>query len=144
MMKLIDTFRRGRQGTSQPSPLFSIGFAASSVALATAVRWCLSLIRPDVFFTPYFPAVFFATAVGGFRIGTAAAIAGGALGVAVHFRHALDDHARFALLLIFWAVCGVTIWGVEHYRTIVAQQRQIAKRLIKEEDYRKLVIHERQ
>ena len=57
---------------------------------------------------------------------------------------AVADTARFALLLIFWAVCGLTIWGVEHYRTIVAQQREIAKRLIAEEDYRKLVVDELQ
>jgi two-component sensor histidine kinase len=47
-------------------------------------------------------------------------------------------------LLIFWMVCGLTIWGVEHYRTIVAQQREISKRLIEEEEYRKLVVNELQ
>ena len=66
------------------------------------------------------------------------------LGVIVNFSGALADTARFALLLIFWAVCGLTIWGVEHYRTIVAQQRQISKRLIEEEEYRKLVVDELQ
>src|SRR6266481_2643167 len=144
MVKLIDEFRRGWQGTSQPSALFSIGFAVSCLALATLARWCLSLIRPDVFFTPYIPAVFFATAFGGFRIGVATALAGGALGVAVNFSAVAVDTARFALLLIFWAVCGITVWGVEHYRTMVAQQRQIAKRLIQEEEYRKLVVDELQ
>jgi len=29
-----------------------------ALAVSTAARWCLSLLRPDVFFTPYFPAVF--------------------------------------------------------------------------------------
>ena len=144
MTKLIDEFRHGWQGISQPSPPFSIGFAVFCLVLATMARWGLAQIRPDVFFTPYFPAVFFATAVGGFRIGAATAIAGGALGVAVNFSDAMADPARFALLLMFWAVCGLTIWGVEHYRTIVAQQRQIAKRLIEEEDYRKLVVDELQ
>jgi two-component sensor histidine kinase len=48
------------------------------------------------------------------------------------------------LLVIFWAVSGFTIWGVEHYRSIVAQQRQIAKRLLDEEAYRKLVVEELQ
>jgi hypothetical protein len=62
MKKLIDEFRRGWQGISQPSPLFSAGFAICCLALATAARWGLALIRPDVFFTPYLPAVFFATA----------------------------------------------------------------------------------
>src|SRR4051812_6976231 len=137
MKKLIDEFRHGWQGISQPSWLFSTGFAACCLVLATAARWGLAQIRPDVFFTPYFPAVFFATAFGGFRIGIATAIAGGGLGLAINFGNTTADFARLALLLIFWAVCGLTIWGVEHYRTIVAQQRQIARRLIEEEEYRK-------
>ncbi|SDI85400.1 MULTISPECIES: sensor histidine kinase [Bradyrhizobium] len=144
MTKLIDEFRRGWQGISQPSPLFSMGFAVVCLALATVARWGLAQIRPDVFFTPYFPAVFFATAVGGSRIGIGAAIASGMLGVIINFSGALADSARFALLLIFWAVCVLTIWGVEHYRTIVAQQREISKRLIEEEAYRKLVVDELQ
>jgi two-component sensor histidine kinase len=142
MVKLIDEFRRGWQGTSEPSPLFSIGFAAACVVLATAARWCLSLIRPDVFFTPYFPAVFFATALGGYRIGIATAIAGGALGVTVNFSDAPTDFARLVLLVIYLAVCGLTIWGVEHYRSVAAHQRQISKRLMQEELYRKLVVEE--
>jgi two-component sensor histidine kinase len=104
----------------------------------------LAQIRPDVFFTPYFPAVFFATAVGGSRIGIGTAVASGVLGVIVNFGSAVADSARLALLLIFWAVCGLTIWGVEHYRTIVAQQREIAQRLIEEEEYRKLLVDELQ
>jgi two-component sensor histidine kinase len=112
--------------------------------LATAARWGLAQIRPDVFFTPYFPAVFFATAFGGFRIGIATALAAGALGVGLNFSDTAVDPARVALLLIFWAACGLTIWGVEHYRTIVTQQRQIAKRLIQEEGYRKLLVDELQ
>ena len=144
MTKLIDEFSRGWHGISQPSPLFSTGFAVCCLALATIARWGLAQIRPDVFFTPYFPAVFFATAFGGFRAGIATAIAGGALGVGVNFSDNVADSARMALLLIFWAVAGLTIWGVEHYRTIVAQQRQISKRLIQEEEYRKLLVDELQ
>jgi two-component sensor histidine kinase len=144
MAKLIDEFRRGWQGTSQPSPLFGFGFAVSCIVLATVARWCLSLIRPDVFFTPYFPAVFFATAFGGFRIGTLTAFAGGALGVTINFSHESTDAARLALLVIFLAVSGLTIWGVEHYRSVAAQQRGISKRLIEEEEYRKLIVNELQ
>lgn len=144
MKKLIDEFRRGWQGISQPSPVFSTGFALGCLALATGARWGLAQIRPDVFFTPYFPAVFFATAVGGSRIGIATAIMGGVLGVTVNFGSAVVDSARLALLLIFWVVCALTIWGVEHYRTIVRQQREIARRLIQEEEYRKLLIEELQ
>ena len=144
MGKLLDEFRRGWQGISQPSPLFSIGFAVACIGLATLARWVLSLIRPDVFFTPYFPAVVFATAFGGFRIGIVTALAGGLLGVTLNFSNGMTDFARFALLLIFLAVCGLTIWGVEHYRAVAAQQREISKRLIQEEEYRKLVVEELQ
>ena len=142
MVKLIDEFRRGWQGISQPSSLFSIGFAASCIALSTVTRWGLSLIRPDVFFTPYIPAVFFATAFGGVRVGIATALVGGTLGVAVSFGDMSADVARLILLAIYLIVCGITIWGVEHYRSIAANQRQIAKRLIQEEEYRKLVVEE--
>jgi two-component sensor histidine kinase len=142
MVKLIDEFRRGWEGTSEPSPPFSIGFAACCLALATAARWGLSLIRPDVFFIPYFPAVFFATAFGGYRVGIATAILGGALGVTVNFSDAPTDFAKLALLVIYLIVCGLTIWGVEHYRSVAARQRQISGRLLQEEHYRKLVVEE--
>jgi two-component sensor histidine kinase len=144
MGKWIEEFRRGWYGTSQPSPIFSIGFALSCVALATAARWFLSLFRPDVFFTPYFPAVFFATAFGGSRLGIATALVGGLLGVTVNFSDAAVDTARLLLLLMFWAVCGIIVWGVEHYRSIAADQRGVARRLSREEEYRKLVVEELQ
>jgi two-component sensor histidine kinase len=144
MTKLIDEFRRGWQGISQPSLPFSLGFAVCCLALATIARWCLSLIRPDVFFTPYFPAVFFASAFGGFRIGIATALTGGLLGLVLNFSDASTDFARIALLAIFLAVCGLTVWGVEHYRSVAARQRDISRRLIQEEEYRKLVVDELQ
>jgi two-component sensor histidine kinase len=142
MVKLIDEFRRTWQGISQPSPLFGAGFAVSCLALSTAARWLLSLIRPDVFFTPYIPAVFFATAFGGYRVGMVTALAGGALGVSVNFSNASADFARMALCVIYLIVCGLTIWGIEHYRSIASSQREISKRLIQEEGYRKLVVAE--
>jgi two-component sensor histidine kinase len=114
------------------------------LALATAARWGLAQIRPDVFFTPYFPAVLLATMFGGYRIGTLTALAAGVLGVTVNFGEATADSARIVLLVIYWAVCGVAIWSVEHYRAIAAHQRQISKRLIEEEEYRKLIVDELQ
>jgi two-component sensor histidine kinase len=144
MAKLIDEIRRGWQGISQPSLLLSAGFAAACLAVATAARWCLALIRPDVFFTPYFPAVVFATAFGGFRFGIATALASGVLGVSLNFSDGSTDAARLALLAIFLVVCGLTIWGVEHYRSVASRQREISKRLIEEEKYRKLIVDELQ
>jgi two-component sensor histidine kinase len=144
MRNWIDEFRRGWQGIPQPSPVFSITFAAFCLALSTIARWWLSLIRPDVFFTPYIPAVFFAAAFGGLRVGLATALVGGALGVSLNFSDSSTDFARFALLAIFLVVCGLTIWGIEHYRSVAAQQRAIARRLTEEEEYRKLVVDELQ
>jgi two-component sensor histidine kinase len=144
MGKLIDEFRLTWRGISQPSPLLGIGFASGCLALSTAARWGLSLVRPDVFFTPYFPAVVFATAFGGFRLGIATALAGGALGMTVNFSEATADFARLALLAAYLIACALTIWGVEHYRSIASQQREISRRLIREEEYRKLIVGELQ
>jgi two-component sensor histidine kinase len=144
MKKLVDEFRRGWQGISQPSAAFCVGFCLFCLLLSTLVRWGLSQIRPDVFFTPYFPAVFFATAVCGLRFGVFTALAGGALGVAVNFSAAMPDAARFVLLVIYWLVAALTIWGVAHYRDMVGQQRDVSQRLIQEEGYRKLVVAELQ
>ena len=144
MMKLIDEFRRSWQGIARPSPLLSVGFAILCLALATVARWLLSLMRPDVFFTPYFPAVFFATAFGGFRVGVATALASAALGMTVDFGDTTADPARLGLMSIFLMVCGLAVWGVEHYRSIAAQQRGIARRLTDEEEYRKLIVDELQ
>jgi two-component sensor histidine kinase len=144
MAKLIDEFWRGWQGTSQPRLSLAVGFAILCIALATLMRWGLAQIRPDVFFTPYFPAVLLATMFGGYRIGILTAIAAGAFGVTVNFSDTRADSARIVLLLIYWAVCCVAIWGVEHYRAIAAHQRKISKRLIEEEEYRKLLVDELQ
>jgi two-component sensor histidine kinase len=65
-------------------------------------------------------------------------------GVVLNFGDASTDFARLVLLLIYMIVCSLTIWGVEHYRTVAAKQREISKRLIGEETYRKLVVDELQ
>lgn len=144
MGKLIDEFRRGWQGISPPPFGLAVAFAAICLALSTLARWGLAQVRPDVYFTPYFPAVFFAAAFGGFRIGVVTALVGGMLGVTVNFGDEHADRARFVLLVLYWAVGAVTIWGVEHYRSLLIEQRRIAKRLIEEEEYRKLLVDELQ
>jgi two-component sensor histidine kinase len=144
MANWTDEFRRGWQGISQPSLLLSLGFAAFCLALATAARWGLSLIRPELAFAPYFPAVLFATAFGGFRIGLATAAVGGLLGAVVAFGDPPAESARPVLLLIYVVVSGLTIWGAQHYRSIASHHREISKRLTEEETYRKLVVDELQ
>jgi two-component sensor histidine kinase len=139
-----EEFRRGWQGISQPSLPLGLGFAAFCIALATVARWGLSLIRPELAFAPYFPAVLFATAFGGFRVGLATAAVGGLLGAVVAFGQAPADSARLLLLLIYLLVSGLIIWGAAHYRSIASHHREISRRLIEEETYRKLIVDELQ
>ena len=144
MARWTDEFRRGWHGISQPSLLLGLGFAAFCLALATAARWGLSLIRPELAFALYFPAVLFATAFGGFRIGLATAAAGGLLGATLTFGDPTADSARPVLLLIYVVVSGLIIWGAGHYRSIASHHREISRRLTEEETYRKLVVDELQ
>jgi two-component sensor histidine kinase len=139
-----DEFRRSWRGASQPSLLFGAGFAAFCLALATVARWSLSLIRPELAYTLYFPAVLFATAFGGLRIGLATAAIGGVLGTVVAFGEPPADSARIVLLLIYVVVSGLILWGTQHYRSIASHHREISKRLTEEEAYRKLIVDELQ
>jgi len=142
---VIDAFRQGWHGISRPSLLFSIGVSVTCLVLSTGVRSILALLRPDVYFTPYFPAVFFATALCGYRTGVATAVFAGGLGVALNFGDAPSSlFPRLVLLAIFEIVSGLMIWGVQHYRSVAANQRDISRRLIQEEGYRKLVVDELQ
>src|SRR5436305_25447 len=144
MARWTDEFRRGWLGVSQPSLPLALGFAAFCLAFATAARWALTLIRPELAFAPYFPAVLFATAFGGFRTGVLTAIAGGLLGIAVSFDGPPPDAARPVLLLIYVVVCGLIIWGTSHYRSIASHYRELSRKLTEEEAYRKLVVEELQ
>src|SRR3984893_12565944 len=143
--RLVDEFRQGWQGISRPSLLFSVVFSVGCLAVSTSARWLLAIIRPDVFFTPYFPAVFFATALGGYRTGLATAVVGGGRGIALNFGDVPSNfYPRLVLLVIYAIVCVLTVWGVEHYRSMAAKQREISRRLIREEEYRKLLVDELQ
>ena len=144
MGKFVDEFRRGWLGISPPRLVTSALFAALCLLLATLVRWGLAQVRPDIYFTPYFPAVLFAAAFGGLRIGVVTALIGGMLGITLNFGETDIDRARFVLLVLYWSVSALTIWGVEHYRSLLIEQRRIAKRLIEEEEYRKLLVEELQ
>src|SRR3954447_23515470 len=104
-----DEFRRGWLGISQPSLPLGLGFAAFCMVLATAARWALTLIRPELAFVTYFPAVLFATAFGGFRIGLVTAVAGCLLGTFLSFGDPPSDAALPLLLLIYVTVSGLII-----------------------------------
>jgi two-component sensor histidine kinase len=144
MGKWAEEFRRGWQGIAQPSLLLGAGFAAFCLVLATAARWGLSLIRPELAFAPYFPAVLFATAFGGFRMGMLTTAVGGLLGIVMSFGETAADSTKMALLLIYLIVSAFIVWGADHYRSIASHHREISRRLTEEETYRKLVVDELQ
>jgi two-component sensor histidine kinase len=144
MGKWAEEFRRGWQGIAQPSLLLGAGFAAFCLVLATAARWGLSLIRPELAFAPYFPAVLFATAFGGFRMGMLTTAVGGLLGIVMSFGETAADSTKMALLLIYVIVSAFIVWGADHYRSIASHHREISRRLTEEETYRKLVVDELQ
>ncbi|MGJ5175308.1 sensor histidine kinase [Bradyrhizobium oligotrophicum] len=142
MTRLIDDIDRIWRGELQPSLAWSCIFATMCLLVTTAVRYGMAQLRPDVFFTPYTAAVFFATAMSGSAIGLATAILGAALGLMIDFGGGPVDGARLTLMLMYLAVSALVIWGVDHYRCLAGKQRAVARRLIEEEQYRKLLVDE--
>ena len=114
MTRLTEEFKRAWHGVTQPSPLVGTVFAAVFLVLATLLRWSLAHLRSDIFFSPYIPAVFLACALGGRQVGTVTALAGGVLGLVLHFGSDGVDSARFALLAVYLVACALMIWGLSH------------------------------
>lgn len=144
MAKWTEEFRRGWQGVSEPPAVLSYGFTILCLFLSTVLRWCIAFLRPDVPYSPYLPAVLFATAFAGFRAGVAATIGGAILGLTLNFGEAPSGPAAAALVAMYVAVAGLIVWGVQHYRSLVGHHRELSTRLTKEEKYRQLVVEELQ
>jgi len=144
MAKWTEEFQRGWQGISQPSFILSLGLAAACLAASTAFRYGISLIRPDVPFTPYLPGVFVATAFTGLRGGLATAVGGALLALTLDFGEAPAGLAALALIGVYIVVASLIILGVQHYRSLLAHHRELSTRLVKEERYRELVVNELQ
>ncbi len=142
-MKWIDEFRDGWRGRNEPSIALKISFSAFCLLVATLVRFGFSLIRnSDVPFSPYYPAILFATIFGGVRMGALTAAIGGVSGLAVNFGGPLDGPAKVSLFVIYVIVSGIVVWGAEHHRLIAFHYRTLSKKLTDEEDFRKLVVDE--
>ncbi|HVV42687.1 MAG TPA: sensor histidine kinase [Nitrobacter sp.] len=144
MTKWTDEFRRGWQGIAEPPLVLSLGLAAVCLVASTVFRYSVSLIRPDVPFTPYLPGVFVATAFGGLRAGIAAGIGGAVLALILDFGAAPRGLGAVALVGIYTIVASLILWGLQHYRSLLRHQRELAARLRREESYRELVVEELQ
>lgn len=144
MAKWIEEFRHGWQGVSEPPAILGFGLAAVCLTLSTAFRFGISLLRADVPYSPYLPAVFVAAAFGGERAGIAAAIGGAVLGLMLDFGGAAQGLAAAVLIVVYSIVAALVILGVRRHRSLVAHHRELTSRLGKEQRYRELVVEELQ
>jgi two-component sensor histidine kinase len=143
-MKWVNEFRDGWRGRTDPSIALKLSFSAFCLLEATFVRYGFSLIRSDVPFSPYYPAILFATFFGGIRTGLLTGLLGGALGFGLDFGEPVSTSAKTSLLPLYAIVSGLAVWGAEHHRLIVSHYRSLLQKLVDEEAYRKLVIDELQ
>jgi two-component sensor histidine kinase len=120
------------------------GFIAACLIGCTALRWLVAQLRPDTPFSLYLPAVLLATVFAGLPGGVAATIAAAALGFLLHLADGPGPETRLVLFAVYLPVAALTVWGISHYRRLVAEGRTTAVRLTEEERYRRLVIDELQ
>jgi two-component sensor histidine kinase len=143
MSKWLAEFRRGWQGISDPPLVLRAGFALVCLLGGTGLRWAVALFRPDSPFSLYLPAVVLASVFGGPRVGAATLFVGGLLGFLLNlFGSAPAGIGLLALFAIYLIIGALVIWGVAHYRSLLARQREFSQRLMQEEAYRKLVVNE--
>lgn len=117
------------------------------VVIASLARWGLAFLGQDIFaFATYYPAVLFATYLGGFAVGSFAAILGGAIAwwafMPPYFAFFPLTRGEETRLLAYLFSCALLIWGADSYRRLAVSNRSIADRLQDEENLRKLAVEE--
>ncbi len=115
-------------------------FAAFLVIAASLVRWGLGFLVEDTFvFAAYYPAVLFATYVGGARVGVFTAVLASAIGwwafIPPHYTFFPISSGQETRVLGFLIASALIIWAADHYRKLM-------KRLEDEEKFRKLAVEE--
>ncbi len=117
------------------------------VIIASLARWGLDFVgQPLLPFTTYYPAILFATYIGGVGVGCYAAILGGLIG----WWGFLPPHLAFFVLktksglevATYMVACGFIIWGADSYRRLVRKHRDVVARLLDEEKLRKMAVDE--
>lgn len=129
-------------GKFRVSPGTAEAYVAATIliALGAVVRWGLGFLgTPFLPFTTFYPAVLFATYIGGLRVGIFAAILGGLIGwgafMLPHWDYFYLTRGRELELLTYALACALLIWGAESYR-------KLATRLQDEEILRKIAVEE--
>lgn len=123
-----------------PGSAGAYGLATCLVTIVSLVRWGLGLLVEDTFiFAAYYPAILFATYVGGARVGIFAALLAGAIGwwafIPPHYTFFPIASGERTRVLGFLVSSALIIWGANHYRKLM-------KRLEDEENFRKLAVEE--
>ena len=123
-----------------PGSAEAYAFATLLIVLAGLLRWALGFLTEDLqAFTTFYPAVLFATLLGGAGVGIFAAILGGIISwwaflppysVLLPLTHGDEIN-----LLTFVFSSMVIVWATDHYR-------RLTKRLRDEEGFRKLAVEE--
>jgi two-component sensor histidine kinase len=129
-----------RFGSKKPGSTEAYAFAVCCVVAASLVRWAVGFLGDDVLvFASYYPAVLFATYVGGARVGSFAAL----LSAVVAWWAFLPPYFAFTpltpavdtKLLAFLFASALIIWGADRYRSLLV-------RLGAEEELRELAVGE--
>jgi K+-sensing histidine kinase KdpD len=118
----------------RPGSAGAYGAAILFVVAASLARWGLGLFdyeSPP--YTTYYPAVLFATVVGGTGTGTFAATVGGAIGwwafTPPHFALLPMRFGQEVRLVTYLFVAFLFVFGVDHYRRLAKRRQDVAKRL---------------
>jgi K+-sensing histidine kinase KdpD len=118
----------------------TVAAATVLVALATLVRFGLGFLDDLLLpFTVYYPAVLFATYIGGLRVGVYSAILGGLVAwwafLPPHFIFFPISYSDQLNMVTYALACALLIWGADSYRKLVHLLRD-------EENFRKLAVEE--
>ena len=145
MGKLIDEFRRGWQGTSRPSPLFSIVFAAVCIAFVDDGT-VVSFFDPAGYILyPVFSGRVVCHRVRRFPDRDRDRACGRVVRHDPEFWRRPDRFRKAGAVVDLSDRYAASRFGaIEHYRSVASNQREIARRLIQEEEYRKLMVDELQ
>jgi len=135
-----DDNRAFLQQSLSPGSAGTYVFATFLVIIASLVRLGLGFLVEDTFvFAAYYPAVLFATYVGGARVGVFAAVLASAIGwwafIPPRYSFFPVTSGQQTRVLGFLVASALIIWAADHYRKLM-------KRLEDEEKFRKLAVEE--
>ena len=125
-----DWLQRVRSGSAG-----AFACATFLVVIATLVRWTIGFLGEDVFvFAAYYPAVLFATYVGGAFVGAFAVVLSTVIAWWAFIPLPLTPGVA-TKLLAYLCASALVVWGADHYR-------RLRSRLEDEEKFRTLAVEE--